>query len=62
MAHKSSHVFAQAQTFRRAYVKCRGNGDAIEDGSTNEIIPAMVCLAFAIELALKAHLASLSEF
>lgn len=51
------HIFATAQTFRRAYVLCRGDGNAVQEGRTNEIIPAIVCLALAIELALKAHLA-----
>jgi HEPN domain-containing protein len=49
-------VLSISETFYRGYELCHGNGLPSSEGKPNAIIPSIVCLAFAIELALKSIL------
>ena len=43
-----------ARSFHLASEKCRGSGLPADQGVPNAIVPSIVCLAFAIEVGLKA--------
>jgi HEPN domain-containing protein len=49
-------VLSVSQTFFRGFELCHGNGLPFDAGRPNAIIPSVVCLAFSVELALKAIL------
>ena len=49
-------ILSISQTFQRGHALCFGNGLPADNGKSNALIPAVVCLAFATELALKAIL------
>ena len=49
-------ILSISKSFHRGHELCYGNGLPAENGKRNALIPAVVCLAFAIELALKAIL------
>lgn len=49
-------VLSLSNNFYRGFELCYGNGQPAENGEKNAIIPGIVCLAFSIELGLKAIL------
>ena len=49
-------ILSISKSFHRGHELCYGNGLPSENGKQNALIPAVVCLAFATELALKAIL------
>ena len=49
-------ILSISQTFQRGHELYFGNGLPAENGKSNALIPAVFCLAFATELALKAIL------
>lgn len=49
-------ILSISQSFQRGHELCIGNGLSAENGKRNAPIPGIVCLAFAIELALKSLL------
>ena len=53
-----ANILSQSRTFQRGYELCIGNGLPAENGKQNALIPGVVCMAFAIELAIKSLLLS----
>lgn len=49
-------VLSTSKNFHRAFELCYGNGLPANNGVLNPIVPAVVCLAFSIELGFKAIL------
>jgi hypothetical protein len=49
-------VLSISKEFHRGYELCFGNGLPADNGLKNALIPAVVCLAFSIELGLKSIL------
>lgn len=49
-------VLSTSKNFHRAFELCYGNGLPANNGVSNAIVPAVVCLAFSIELGFKAIL------
>ncbi|AKR43175.1 hypothetical protein [Methylophilus sp. TWE2] len=49
-------VLSTSKNFHRAFELCYGNGLPAKNGVSNAIVPAVVCLAFSIELGFKAIL------
>ena len=49
-------VLSLSKEFHRGFELCYGNGLPANNGVKNAIVPGVVCLAFSIELALKAIL------
>ena len=49
-------VLSISKRFHRAFELCYGNGLPSNNGVSNAIVPAVVCLAFSIELGFKAIL------
>jgi len=49
-------VLSTSKDFHRAFELCYGNGLPANNGVSNAIVPAVVCLAFSIELGFKAIL------
>lgn len=49
-------ILSISMSFHRGHELCYGNGLPADNGEKNAPIPAVVCLAFATELALKANL------
>lgn len=49
-------ILSISKSFHRGHELCYGNGLPAENGKKNALIPAVVCLAFATELALKCML------
>lgn len=51
-------IISISREFHRGYELCFGNGMPAKSGELNALIPAIVCLSFSIELALKANIYS----
>lgn len=49
-------ILSTSKNFHRGFELCYGNGLPANNGVLNAIIPAIVCLAFSIELGFKAIL------
>ena len=49
-------VLSTSKSFHRGFELCYGNGLPANNGVLNAIVPAVVCLAFSIELGFKAIL------
>ena len=49
-------VLSASKSFHRGFELCYGNGLPANNGVSNAIVPAVVCLAFSIELGFKAIL------
>ena len=49
-------ILSQSLTFQHGSELCIGNGLPAENGKLNALIPGIVCLVFAIELAIKSLL------
>lgn len=49
-------IISMSREFYRGHELCFGNGMPAKNGKLNALIPAIICLSFSIELAIKANL------
>ena len=54
-------ILSVSKDFHRGFELCYGNGLPASNGVSNAIVPAVVCLAFSVELGFKAILVGLNK-